>query len=171
MMRCRIALLGLLFAASACNAPPREKAPVQVAVQAKPAVPALSRRQLYERSEKCGKLAREQFRRAWSNGNVETEGGRMKAEFTSHYNEKLNTCFYLLTVNHYSRTDGKVAPIPGTLKKMLFDVNGGELYGEYLGPAVIESPMTTRPAECRVESFYCASWREWEVLIESYMED
>ena len=41
---------------------------------------------------------------------------KLTAEFTSHYNAKLNTCFYLLTVASGS-----------TLKRMLFDVNGGEI--------------------------------------------
>ena len=169
-MLCRLVPLVFLGMLSACNAPPREKA-AQPAVQEKKAPSALSRQQVYEKSEQCGKLSRDQFRRAWNDGTVDTEEGRMKAEFTSHYNQKLSACFYLLTVNHFTKTNGRVAASPGTLKKMLFDVNGGELYGEYLGPAIIETPATSRPTTCRVESLYCASWREWEVLVESYMED
>ena len=159
-MLCRLALLMLLGAVSACDAPQRNKEPAPPKAQEKKTAPSLSMQQLYERSEQCGKLSREQFRRAWKDGAVETEDGRVAAEFTSHYNEKLNTCFYLLTVTSTS-----------TLKKMLFDVNGGELYGEFQGPTAVESPAASRPKACRVESFYCASWREWEVLIESYMED
>ena len=162
LLRCiihHLACVAFLGAIAACNAPPPEPAPAP-RVEEKKAVPALSRQQLLDRSEKCSTDARNQFRRAWKDGKESTPEGVTTAEFTSHYNEKLNTCFYLLTVTS-----------PGTLKKMLFDANGGELYGEYLGPAIIESPATSRPKECRVESFYCASWREWEVLIESYMED
>ena len=84
----------------------------------------------------------------------------MAAEFRNHYNAKLDTCFYLLTL-----------VTSGSRKKMLFDVNGGELYGEYLGPAEFTSPVAERPKTCRVESFYCASGREWEVLVEPYMQD
>jgi hypothetical protein len=72
----------------------------------------------------------------------------------------LNTCFYLLTVAS-----------PATRRKMLFDINGGELYGEFLDAAVVDSPKPPMPKACRVESFYCASEREWHVLIEPYMED
>ena len=72
----------------------------------------------------------------------------------------MDTCFYLLTVAS-----------PVTRKKMLFDINGGALYGEFLGAAVVDSPKPPMPKACRVESFYCASEREWLVLIESYMED
>ena len=155
-----MALLMLLGAVSACDAPKRNFEPVPPKAQEKEVAPPLSRQQLYERSEQCGKMSREQFRRAWNDGTVKTEEGQMTAEFTSHYNEKLNTCFYLLTVTS-----------PSSLKKMLFDVNGGELYGEFLGPAAVESSKASFPKTCRVESFYCASWREWEVLVESYMED
>ena len=146
----RLAALFLLGALSSCDAPQQAVEPVPARVQANPAPAPLSKQQADERSELCGKLAGEQFRRGWDKG---------VAEYTSHYSEKLSTCFYLLTIE-----------TAGTLKKMLYDVNGGELYGEYLGPRVQESPAA-RPKTCRVESIYCASWREWEVLIDPYMED
>jgi hypothetical protein len=157
---CRLAALILLGALSSCDAPQPAAPPAPPKIEEKPVVAPLTKQQSYERSAQCGKLSHEQFRRAWSGGPVATEDGPMAAEFTSHYNERLNTCFYLLTLTSAN-----------TLKKMLYDVNGGELYGEYHGPVVQDSPSARRPKICRVESFYCASWREWEVLVDPYMED
>ena len=159
-MRCWCALLTLLGALAACDAPPRVEKPEPLKAPEKPAAAPLSRQQADERSAQCAKASREQFQRAWKDGKENTVDGPLTAEFTNHYNAKLNTCFYLLTVAS-----------AGTLKRMLFDVNGGELYGEYLGPAIIESPAASRPKTCRVESLYCASGGEWEVLVRPYMED
>jgi len=116
--------------------------------------------QIAENSALCASKSRAQFSRDWKDGVENTAEGKTTAGFTSHYNAKSNTCFYLLTVAS-----------PGMMKKMLFDINGGELYGEYLGAVVIDPPKPLMPKACRVESFYCASEREWQVLIEPYMED
>jgi hypothetical protein len=159
-MLCRLAFLTLLGAACACDAPPRDKEPVQPAVQGEAAPVSLSKQETDALSERCGKMSLEQFHRARKDGIENTADGKATAEFAHHYNTKLTTCFYLLTVSS-----------SGTLNKMLFDINGGELYGEYLGPAIIESPADARPKTCRIESFYCASGREWDVLVEPYMQE
>jgi hypothetical protein len=145
----RLTLLMLLGAVSACDAPPG-KEPAQPAVQEKKAAEP-STQQVEELSVQCEKKSRDQFRRDWQDG---TPDGRTAAEFVSHYNVKRNTCFYLLTVAS-----------AGTRRQMLFDINDGEQYGEYLGPA------TGLPTTCRVESMYCASEREWGVLAGPYMEE
>ena len=151
-----IAVVGLL---SACDVP-REVAPPPPPVAQKPAAPALSKQQIAVNSEQCSSRSRAQFSRDWKDGVEITAEGKTTAEFSNHYNAKSNTCFYLLTVSS-----------PGTRKKMLFDINGGELYGEFQGVADIDLPKPPMPKACRVESFYCASEREWHVLIEPYMED
>ena len=157
----RLALVMLLGAVCACDAPPRVTESMQPKAPKKEAEPALTKQQVSELSEQCGKKAREEFRRGWKDGTVATADGNKTAEFTNHYSVKLKTCFYLLTVNHTASTLGKT----------LFDINEGEQYGEYLGPATDESPAASQPASCRVTGFYCASRREWEVLIGPYMED
>jgi hypothetical protein len=141
-------------AISACDAPPRSEEPRPPKAPAKESAKAPSKQQVVELSEQCAKMSREQFRRAWKDGTDNTADGKATAQFANHYNVKLNTCFYLLTVAS-----------PDTLRKMLFDVNGGELYGEYLGPT------TGRSKTCRVENLYCASGGEWQVLVTPYMED
>ncbi len=158
-MLVRLPPLLLLGAVCACDAPPKgdEPAPAQVREQA--AAAPLPKPPAGEPSEQCGQTSRDQFRRAWKDGMQGTAGGRATAEFTNHYHRKRDTCFYLLTVSSAT-----------TLKKMLFDIGTGELYGEFLGPAQFESPAAGMPETCRVESFYCASAREWDVLVAPYME-
>lgn len=159
-MLCRLAIWTLLGALSACDAPPKVQQPAPPSPAEIPAVAPLSKQQADDLAAQCGKWSREQFQRAWKDGKEVTAQGQSTAEFAFHYNKSLNVCFYLLTVSSDS-----------TLKKMLFDINGGELYGEFLGPVIVESPAASRPKTCRIESFYCASVREWEVLAEPYMKD
>ena len=164
-MLCRLALLAFLGTVSACNAPVPE-VPVPPRVQEKKTAPALSKQQAFELSERCTKKARDEFRRGWKEGAVNAADGRVTADYSSHYNEKLRTCFYLLTVTRQA----VASPPKTTLSKMLYDANERELYGEYLGPET-SLPAAGLPDNCRVTSFFCASLREWEVLVESYMED
>ena len=168
----RLALLTLLGMLCACDPSPRgkEAAQPEMREQKKAAAPALTRQQVDELSKRCAKVSGEQFRRAWKDGTENTAEERMVAEFTHHYNVRLNTCFYLLTVNRYANKDGQSGAPAATLNKMLFDVDGGELYGEYLGPPSSEAPVISFPKACIVESLYCASGREWDVLVRPYME-
>lgn len=169
-MRSRLGLLTLLGALAACDAP-RGTQPVQAKTEVKEAAPALSQQQVHELSEQCGRKSRDEFRRAWKEGTVETADGKKTADFTNHYNARLNSCFYLLTVNHHTIDDGSASAGTNIVGKMLFDINEGEQYGEYLGPAEAVSSRDGFPKTCKVVSFYCASRREWDVLIEPYMED
>jgi hypothetical protein len=163
-------LLTLLGSVCACDAP-RGPETVQAKTEEKEAEPVLSAQQVIELTEQCGRKAHEEFRRAWKEGTVETGDGKKTADFTHHYNARLNTCFYLLTVNHHTNDDGSASAGSNTVSKMLFDINEGEQYGEYLGPTDALSPRDGFPKTCKVVSFYCASRREWEVLVEPYMED
>lgn len=157
-----LAFLGIL---SACNPPQQDNVPPPKAPEKAP-VSALSKQQAFDLSEQCTKKARDEFRRGWKEGTVDTADGRVTAEYSSHYNEKLRTCFYLLTV---TRETGGSTP-KTTVSKMLYDASERELYGEYQGPET-SLPAAGLPDNCRVTSFFCASLREWEVLVESYMED
>lgn len=164
----RLALLALLGTLCACDPPPRSKDVEKPAAreQKEELAVALTQQQAGELSERCEKAAREQFRRAWKDGAETNAEEKIVAEFTHHYNAKRKTCFYLLSVNRHSTKGGA-----STLNKMLFDVDGGELYGEYLGPASSDTPPAAFPKTCMVESFYCASGREWDVLVRPYMEN
>jgi hypothetical protein len=141
---------------SACDAPQRAEAPAPARARETPVALPMSKQQADELSAQCGKMSRQQFKRAWRDG----KDGPATADYTNHYNTKLKVCFYLLTVSS-----------PGTLKKMLFDINSGELYGEFLGPPGIDSPAASRPKTCQIDSYYCASAREWDVLVGPYMQE
>jgi hypothetical protein len=118
-----------------------------------PVPPVLSEHQIHEQTEQCDKKSRDEFDRS-------SKEGAAEAQFSSHYNVKRDTCFYLLTVN---RSD--------TLSKKLYDVGTRELYGEYLGPAGAEPSPDGQPKTCRVESLFCASEREWDVLVTPYLQN
>ncbi|HLX81812.1 MAG TPA: hypothetical protein VKS43_14630 [Burkholderiales bacterium] len=165
----RLALLTILGAVSACDAPPPPA--TRPAAKVEEAAPALSQRQVYELSEQCATRSRDQFRRDWKNGAVSTPQGRMSADFIDHYNAKLNTCFYLLTVRHSTDNGDQGGASTDAVSIKLFDIGDGEQYGEYSGPAVAGSPPTSLPKTCSIEAMYCASRREWDVLLQPYMED
>lgn len=165
----RLALLALLGALSACDAPPPVKAPAPPAAEHKVAAEAPSRERIVELSGQCERTSRERFRRDWKDGTVPTPDGKMAAEFTTHYNAKLETCFYFLTVTRYRNGEGSASA--STISRMVYDADYDELYGEYSGPTAGDSPMARLPTVCRVESMYCASIGEWEVLVRPYAED
>jgi len=167
----RLALLTLLGALCACDAPPRDTKPNHPVVSDKAPAAVLSKERLDERSGQCGKMSRERFDRDWKDGTASTADGQMTADFTYHYNAKLDTCFYLLTISHSADGNGQVSASAGTVRRMLFDIDTAELYGEYLGPAADGSPADGFPTTCRLEALHCGSRREWEVLLERYMRD
>ena len=147
---------------SGCDAPPRVENPAPPVAQARapapvPPKPAPGAQTL---SEQCGKASRAIFQRDWKDGTASSADGPVKAEYSNHYNAARSTCFYLLTLAS-----------AGTIRKMLFDIDGGELYGEFQGQAAVEPLPAGKPKACRVESLYCASGGEWEVLVRPYMED
>lgn len=157
-MPCRPALLALLAALpalAACDAPRRESTAVQPAAASRPQPAPLSNVQSRERSEECGKLSRATFQREWKETAAKPEEAGARIDFTNHYNAKLDACFYLLTVSHSAER----------FRKLLFEVNEREPYGEYAS-ALPGSPLT-----CRVEHLYCGSSNEWDVLVAPYMED
>jgi hypothetical protein len=140
------ALCALACLVSACDRPPAPVEAPQPVVQER-AEPVPSPKQIADRSEQCRQKSSEAFRRS----RKDPEKGA--AAFTSHYNARMNSCFYLVTVDN-----------PGEQSRTLYDLSEGELYGEFLGPAEGE------PKTCRLIAFYCASGREWDVLVRPYME-
>jgi hypothetical protein len=150
----RLAWLSLTIALCACEAREQATAPAPPPVPERPAV-VLSKAQIDERSAHCKKQSIARFQR-----DAKTRADAPAAEFAHHYSAKLDTCFYLLTA---SRGD--------KLSRQLVDLNESEIYGEFLGPADAETPAQATADLCKVESFYCASAREWDVLVRPYMEN
>jgi len=163
----RLAALLLLGAVAACNRPAPEVAVVPARVVE--AAPVLPPEQVRERSALCAKATGDRFRRDWKESGVPTPEGTVAADFASHYNARMNVCFYLLTVRHFADGEGGVPS--GTLRKILFDFGDEELYGQYVGPVMPGSPSDRFLARCKVDELFCTSEAEWDRLARAYMEE
>jgi hypothetical protein len=173
-MTCRLAAFSLMGAVAACHpSPVPEKIPVPA--MAAEVAPVSSPEQVRERSELCAKASGDRFRRDWKESGVPTPetmtAGSTTADFASHYNAKMNICFYLLTVRHFAATGGEGGAPSGTLRKILLDFGGEEQYGEYVGPVIPASPSARSTVRCKIEALYCASEGEWNILARPYMEE
>ena len=172
-MNFRIALSALLAALAGCDAPSggsKEKSTPMA--QEREVTAALSKRQAYELSERCGKTTGEEFRREWKGGIVNTETGQMAASYTNHYNSRLNKCFYLLRVTHFTSKKSGGGESTSNVSMMLFDINEVKEYGNYFGaPTSAAQPVAGPPMNCTVVGKRCSSSEEWEALARPYMED
>ena len=164
----RLALLALLVLFLAWYEPSPRGGSLPLPVrQAEEAAPAqMTPEQAREQSERCDRTSRDVFRREWQDGAVDDADGLATADFASHYNAKLRVCFYLIAIE-----SGRAGAPDRTLRKLLFDLDERELYGEYLGPAADDSTAAATQRACRVAGFYCASMREWDVLARPFMEE
>jgi hypothetical protein len=124
-----------------------------------------SRKASLELQEKCARQARQDFTQlGWDKDSW--------ANFSNHYNERLNKCFVLI-----ESTDAKT--VPGTIfqSKHLEDAFEGKVFGDYSwhtqeGKKYWEVP----PSECTVtlpsrEQKVCNSSEEFDELIRTYMYD
>jgi hypothetical protein len=145
-----LSALTLLGALCACDAPRQAEAPAPPPPP-EPVAVVPSEPQIQQRATQCESKARARFK-------LDAKQG--PADFAHHYHRKLDTCFYLVTVAHQEARNRK-----------LLDLNENETYGEFLGLPGAEASPNKHPDQCRVESTYCASEREWEVLVRQFMED
>jgi hypothetical protein len=159
----RLAAVTLLGSLSACHAPSQGGDAPHVPVRQEAPAVVLTKQQVDERGESCARKSGEGFHREWPQGTSTNGHAQVTAGYAHHYNAKLDACFYLLTVI-------REAEAGATLSRKLIDVNENEVYGEYLGPVAADSPVSAFPAECRVAGMYCASEREWDVLVSAFME-
>lgn len=168
----RIVLTIIFVALVGCDAPSRDKNVARPSVQDGEATAALSKRQAYELAERCGKTASEEFRREWKEGSVKTESGNMIASFTSHYNSKLNKCFYLQNVMHYDKKKGAAELPQSFMQIQLYDIHENKEYGHYFATVGLDRlPLNGAPPDCMVQDKLCASEKEWTALVKPYMED
>ncbi len=80
----------------------------------------------------------------------------MRFNYESHYNERLNKCFFLEDATSYSVVDGKSNSIEIV---RLFDANGNKEYANFSFGACIVNGKT------------CGSYEEFQELIKQYMEN
>jgi hypothetical protein len=112
-------------------------------------------------SERCGKLVAELFKKEWGNG--VSNDGNTHAVYQSHYNAKLNKCFFeqLSSGVVVNKKTKKVTP---NEDDALYDANENKEYGAYI-------QYGDRVMLCYLNDKLCVSKEEWESLIKPYMEE
>jgi hypothetical protein len=114
---------------------------------------AQTAKEKYELQERCGKRAASAFaeRLQGVQPGVATEAGNV-ANYESHYNSRLNKCFYLetLVVLHKEGVHNSMT---------IFDINENKKYGAYIS------------GTCYVQTKQCKTEEEWRALIKPFMED
>ena len=145
---------------------PRVGATPAPVIQEQPSSVNLTAEEMSRAVAQCAQKSGEEFRRAWNDGTVSTDAWTESAEYTSHYNAQQDACFFMISVVRQLPANGAVMLI----RKMLYDVNEGELYGEYVGPQAGGSPGSAMPERCRMTAFYCASRKEWDRLAATFTE-
>lgn len=165
-MRCSLALLALVGALCACERRAPSEASGPPPAPERPAA-VLSSQQVAERSEQCARDSSERFRKEAFRG---IEDARGSVTFAQHYNTKLDTCFMLLTAVSPESPGDELGASPAFVVRKLIDVSDDDLYGEYLGGPVDAPPPDRAPDACEVMGRYCASGREWEVMIRFFMQ-
>jgi hypothetical protein len=153
VVSCRLALVLVSGLVAACDAPRPPAVPPPTPQATVPAEVPLSAQQQIELAAQCQHKSADKFQRDWP----ARDGGPM-AEYSAHYNRKLKSCFYVVTITDTRRS------------KTLIDVGENEIYGVYKGTVTADSPSGQVPDACQVEAMYCASEREWNVLVARYME-
>jgi len=74
--------------------------------------------------------------------------------YQSHYNSKLNKCFYFVKIDNAS----------GSMSWQLWDINENKKYSEYV---VFNGKLD----HCNVQGKICRTKEEFEGLIKPFMED
>ena len=114
---------------------------------------AQSLKEKSELSEQCGKKAAELFEKSWGKREDELN------HYASHYNSRLNKCFYVEWTN--SLKDG--FPF---FYSILYDLNENKEYGSYaMWMKFPEKPL------CQVQMKSCESQDEWAELIKPFIKD
>jgi hypothetical protein len=119
-----------------------------------------SARDQYEMREKCGKLAREWFKKEWGDGISNTASALVVTNFQNHYSGRYNTCFMELE----STSTAKGGKSAGSFHSItLWDMNDNKDYGSFM--------ESRHRVACTVENKTCRSLDEWNELIKPYMND
>jgi hypothetical protein len=124
-----------------------------------------SAREDYEMRERCGKVAADWFKNYF--GSKETESYVTPADYSNHYNRKLNKCFVLANGTSYpksKRNKNDKFSYEKFVQAILLDVNENKLYGGFF-------ETDGKLDSCKVLEVPCTSLDDWKRLVRSYMED
>ena len=108
----------------------------------------------YELKERCGRQAAETFKKEWGSNVVNNKNGQTVANFESHYNARLNKCFYLEISKTYERGQKPWKSL------RLFDLLDNKEYATFI-----------EGLACEVRDRSCTAEAEWRELIKPFMED
>lgn len=126
---------------------------------------AASDKEDYELQERCGNSAKKFFKLEHGSGVFKTNYGQLEAEYTNHYNRKLNKCFVktLLTDVVYKNNRPEYAK---SFSITVLDINENMEYGRFYNIY-----KQDKPAFCKVADKTCHDMFEWDSLIKPYMEE
>ena len=118
-------------------------------------------KELYELSERCGKICAQRFKEKFGKEGVYSDKGKTGTRsYSSHYNAKLKKCFILTT-------DSSVGPTGLVVVGSLWDINENKEYGKR-----VESHLDKDASfKCDVLETPCKSKQEWDALVKPYMEE
>jgi hypothetical protein len=113
----------------------------------------------YELRERCGERAEQVWQKEYGRNVINnTDGSQALVNYKSHYNTRLNRCYFFQS----SSVIGK----KGTSKaERLFDIDENDDYGNSVSSG--ESSFVF----CYVKGKHCSSETAWRDLIKFYMED
>jgi hypothetical protein len=116
-----------------------------------------------DRNKQCESKAREIFRQVWGDGILEDPIDRnyVSASYKSHFNARLNKCFYLLSTTTVSRTNQRNFAL---ISETLTDLGESRVFANFRGGYKLFT-------YCNVDDEPCSSQAEFEKLIKHYMEE
>jgi hypothetical protein len=91
-----------------------------------------------------------------------TEDGQDITTYQNHYSAALSKCFYLMIV---TGVNYKKQPSHTTTRRTVFDLNENKEYGIFF-----KRSDQSAPTQCTVQQKVCHSEREWQELLNPYME-
>ena len=111
---------------------------------------------------RCGKQTSEFFKKEYGDGISTHKDGQMISGYQNHYNKKLNKCFIIITSTVYPK-DKKTDVL---LMKGIYDFNENKEYGSFSKYQNNNSPIV-----CILSGKKCNSEKEWDSLVNPYMEE
>ena len=114
----------------------------------------------YELQERCGNATKAEFNKSWGEtGVVSLKTSTMVANYSNHYNTKLNKCYYLLSTSVSDNSPNSIS----IDTKALFDFNENISLGEYR--------VRGNKSHCEFKGVECKSKEAFDALIKPYMEE
>jgi hypothetical protein len=113
----------------------------------------------YDLKKKCSEEASQYYNALWVGTKINQDGSNIHAEFTNHYNKKLNTCLILTIVHNYEfMKDGIIIDKTLTDLHENSDIAVYNYQGQYKALTI-----------CRVNETKCKSEKEFDELVKPYM--